>query len=83
MPELPEVKKQRYIEELGLSEYDADQIVQSRSFCDVFEKAYEESRMAKEAGFGICLNDLPHDLLDTFRVVGHDKPVLLCIFKRA
>ncbi len=48
LPELPEVKKQRYIEELGLSEYDADQIVQSRAFCDVFEKAYEESRMAKE-----------------------------------
>lgn len=42
------MKKQRYIEELGLSEYDADQIVQSRAFCDVFEKAYEESRMAKE-----------------------------------
>lgn len=49
LPELPEVKKQRYIKELGLGEYDADQIVQSRAFCDVFEEAYEESHMAKEA----------------------------------
>jgi len=48
LPEFPEVKKERYINELGLSEYDAEQIAQSRAFCDVFENAYNECKMAKE-----------------------------------
>ncbi len=48
LPELPEVKKQRYMEELGLSEYDADQLTQSRAFCDVFDAAYDECGVAKE-----------------------------------
>ena len=49
LPDFPEVKKARYMEELGLSEYDADQLIQSRAFCDVFEAAYAECGMAKEA----------------------------------
>ncbi|MBE6568151.1 MAG: Asp-tRNA(Asn)/Glu-tRNA(Gln) amidotransferase subunit GatB, partial [Ruminococcaceae bacterium] len=48
LPELPEVKKARYIEELGLSEYDAEQLVSSRAFADCFEEAYETCHMAKE-----------------------------------
>ncbi len=48
LPELPEVKKQHYIDELGLTEYDADQLVQSRAFCDCFEAAYAECGMAKD-----------------------------------
>lgn len=48
LPELPEIKKQRYIDELGLTEYDADQLVQSRAFCDCFEAAYAECGMAKD-----------------------------------
>jgi aspartyl-tRNA(Asn)/glutamyl-tRNA(Gln) amidotransferase subunit B len=49
LPEFPEVKRQRYIEELGLSEYDADQLTQSRALCDCFEAAYAVAGKAKEA----------------------------------
>ena len=48
LPEFPEVKKERYINELGLPEYDAQQLVESRAFCDAFEAAYKECGMAKE-----------------------------------
>ncbi len=48
LPELPEVKKQRYINELGLTEYDAEQLTQSRGFCDCFEAAYDVCGNAKE-----------------------------------
>ena len=37
------------MDEMGLSEYDADQLTQSRAFCDVFEAAYAECGMAKES----------------------------------
>lgn len=49
LPELPELKKQRYITQLGLSEYDAEQLTQSRAFCDCFEEAYAICGAAKEA----------------------------------
>lgn len=49
LPELPEVKKVYYINELGLNEYDAEQLVKSRAFCDAFDAAYEVCGMAKEA----------------------------------
>jgi len=48
LPELPEVKRERYITELGLGEYDADQLTSSRALCDVFEAAYAKCGMAKE-----------------------------------
>lgn len=48
LPELPEIKKARYVNELGLTEYDADQLLQSRAFCDCFEEAYASCGMAKE-----------------------------------
>ena len=48
LPELPEVKRERYIKELGLGEYDADQLTSSRALCDVFEAAYAKCGMAKE-----------------------------------
>ncbi len=49
LPELPEVKKAKYIGELGLSEYDADILSSSRALCDVFEDAYAVCGNAKEA----------------------------------
>ena len=61
LPELPEVKKQRYIDELGLSEYDATQLTESRAFCDCFEAAYAECGMAKESANWLitdCMNML-------------------------
>ena len=48
LPEFPEVKKARYTDELGLSEYDAEQIASSRAFCDVFDDAYAVCGSAKE-----------------------------------
>ena len=48
LPEFPEVKAQKFIE-LGLTEYDADQLIQSRALCDVFEEAYQTSGLAKES----------------------------------
>ena len=49
LPELPEVKRAKYIDEMGLSEYDADQLVSSRALCDVFEDAVAVCGSAKES----------------------------------
>ncbi len=56
LPEFPEVKKAKYINELGLGEYDADLLTESRALCDVFEAAYAECGMAKEAANWIISN---------------------------
>ncbi|MBE6866403.1 MAG: Asp-tRNA(Asn)/Glu-tRNA(Gln) amidotransferase subunit GatB [Ruminococcaceae bacterium] len=48
LPELPEVKRAKYIDELGLSEYDADILADSRALCDVFDAAYAVCGNAKE-----------------------------------
>ncbi len=39
LPELPESRKRRYIEEIGLPEYDANLLTASKYFSDLFEKA--------------------------------------------
>ncbi len=48
LPEFPEIKRARYTTELGLPEYDADMLVESRALCDCFEAAYEVCGSAKE-----------------------------------
>ena len=48
LPELPEDKRARYIDELGLSEYDAEKLVDSRALCDCFEEAVAITGKAKE-----------------------------------
>ena len=48
LPEFPEVKRARYTDELGLSEYDAEQLASSRAFCDVFDDAFAVCGSAKE-----------------------------------
>ncbi len=61
LPELPELKKVRYVDELGLTEYDAEQLTQSRTFCDCFEAAYAECGQAKEVANWLisdCMNIL-------------------------
>lgn len=47
MPELPAVKRKRYIEALGLSEYDADVLTAAKETGDYFEKALAVSGQAK------------------------------------
>ena len=49
LPEFPEVKKARYTEEYGLSEYDAEQITKSIALCECFEGAYGVCKSAKDA----------------------------------
>lgn len=61
LPELPEKKKARYISDLGITEYDAEQLTQSRALCDCFEAAYDECGQAKEAANWLisdCMNIL-------------------------
>lgn len=49
LPELPELKKERYISEIGLDAKNAEILTQSRALCDCFEDAYEVSGLAKES----------------------------------
>ena len=49
LPEFPEVKRERYINEYGLSEYDAEQLTKSIALCDCFEGAYAVCGSAKDA----------------------------------
>ncbi|MCQ2433754.1 MAG: Asp-tRNA(Asn)/Glu-tRNA(Gln) amidotransferase subunit GatB [Oscillospiraceae bacterium] len=49
LPEFPEVKRARYIETLGLSEYDATQLTKSIAVCECFEDAYAVCGNAKDA----------------------------------
>ena len=72
LPEFPEVKKERYTAELGLSDYDADILTGSRALCDCFEAAYAKCGNAKEAANWLisdCMNilnkkQLTADMLD-------------------
>ncbi len=49
LPEFPEVKLNRYMEELGLSDYDAERLTQSIALCECFEDAYLVCKNAKDA----------------------------------
>ena len=48
LPELPEAKRQRYVSELGLSEYDAAQLTTSKYLVALFEQNLEAGYPAKE-----------------------------------
>lgn len=47
LPELPEARKKRYIEEFGLPEYDSSVLTSSKYFADFFEEAVKMSNNAK------------------------------------
>ena len=49
LPEFPEVKYERYKTELGLSEYDAEQLTKSIALCDCFEGAFKVCNSAKDS----------------------------------
>ncbi|NLD87952.1 MAG: Asp-tRNA(Asn)/Glu-tRNA(Gln) amidotransferase subunit GatB [Clostridiales bacterium] len=64
LPELPEIKRERYIEEFDLPEYDADLITQSRTLCDLFEDTIAAGAAPRDvSGFilGECMNALNRD----------------------
>ncbi len=49
LPEFPEVKREKYVSQYGLSEYDAQRLSESIALCDCFEKAASVSGSAKDA----------------------------------
>jgi len=51
LPELPHQKKARYVESLGLSDYDADVITSSKAIADYYETMIENNNNAK-----LCAN---------------------------
>lgn len=53
LPELPEAKKKRYLEEYGLTQYDADMICSSVSYVRLFEKTVEITGNPKDSAHWI------------------------------
>ena len=49
LPEFPEVKRERYMSEYGLGEYDTEQITKSIALCECFEEAAKTCGDAKNA----------------------------------
>ncbi|WP_096271559.1 Asp-tRNA(Asn)/Glu-tRNA(Gln) amidotransferase subunit GatB [Paucisalibacillus globulus] len=49
IPELPDARKQRYIDEFGLSEYDAANITSSKEMADFFEETVNHGADIKQA----------------------------------
>ena len=49
LPELPEVKRERYMREYGLSHYDAEQLTKSIALCECFEDAVAVCHAPKDA----------------------------------
>ena len=49
IPELPDARKERYVNELGLPEYDAGVITSSKEMADFFEKTVELGADTKQA----------------------------------
>ena len=47
LPEMPDSRKERYMEKYGLKEYDADLIVASRRMAEFFEEACKDSKNPK------------------------------------
>ncbi len=49
MPDLPDVRKRRFVESFGLPEYDAGQLTQAREVADFFEATVEAGAQPKAA----------------------------------
>ncbi len=49
LPELPDVRKARYVEQFGLTDYDADILTSSKALADFFEATLEYTKDAKSA----------------------------------
>lgn len=64
LPELPEAKKIRLVDTCGLSEYDANLLVQDKDLADYFEAVAKASGAVKEAANWV-LNDVARALNDS------------------
>ncbi|MBR7554034.1 Asp-tRNA(Asn)/Glu-tRNA(Gln) amidotransferase subunit GatB [Allobacillus sp. GCM10007491] len=49
IPELPEARKKRYVEELGLDQYDAEVLTSTKEMSDFFEETVKHGADAKQA----------------------------------
>ncbi len=49
LPEFPEVKREKYMSQYGLGEYDAEQLTKSIAICECFEDAFSVCNSAKDA----------------------------------
>lgn len=67
MPELPPVKKKRFLEQYGLKEYDVDVLTASRDLADYFERAAAVSPDAKAAA-----NWVMGDLMGALKAEGKE-----------
>lgn len=63
LPELPEARRKRYMEEFGLPEYDASILTASKALADFFEEAVSKSKNAKAVSNWI-MGDLMRILKD-------------------
>ena len=76
LPELPAVRKKRFIGEYDLPEYDADVITDSRELADLFEECVSEYEDAKEVSNWIMgeflrlVNEEKMEVEDT-KITGH------------
>ncbi|HEV8168555.1 MAG TPA: Asp-tRNA(Asn)/Glu-tRNA(Gln) amidotransferase subunit GatB [Pyrinomonadaceae bacterium] len=73
MPELPENRRKRFIEQYGLSYADASQLVSERSLADYYEKAVESSGNARATANWIRTELLRE--LETNALSASDSPV--------
>ena len=64
LPELPEAKRTRYVSELGLPEYDASQITNSKALVELFEENLAAGYPAKELANWI-MGEVMHMLSDS------------------
>jgi len=67
MPELPDAKRARFVEQYGIPEYDADVLTQSRAMADYYEKVAALSAQAKVASnwvMGDVMRELKNDSIE-------------------
>ena len=73
LPELPDARRQRFIREYALTEYDAGQLTLSKSLADYFEQVAKESGEPKLAANWV-LSELLHLLKEANREI-NESPV--------
>lgn len=69
LPELPDVKKQRFIADYGLPEHDASLLTEERAVADWFEDAVKAGGQAKSVS-NWMMGDLMRSLNDENRTIG-------------
>ena len=67
MPELPDAKLLRYIDQFGLNDYDANQLIQNKELSEYFDDAIKKKKNAK-----LCCNLLISELQGLLTKNGQD-----------